>query len=165
MGGFQGVHGTGRVFCPDMFQSAEADWPVPVNAPQGVDVQSATSLMREFDDDEERAIGFRLTVPRGVSTMHLRLPGRAGDAPARPANIVLRIFARAGERPWSGALALGILNLPNDLPQSFSVSTLLRALGIAPGDEAHFLLTRNPTSESDTLVGRWFLYELGVNFA
>ena len=165
MGGLQGVNGAERVYCPDMFMSPEAGWPITADALQGVDPQSQTGIMREFDDDAEHAIAFSIKVPLATTTLRLRIPGRAGDSPAGPENIVLRLHARVGVGLWTGPVALGILNLPNDMTQSHSVASLLNALGLTPGDAAQLLLSRNPGSASDTLVGRWFLFELGVNFS
>lgn len=165
MGGLQGVNGSERIYCPDMFRSPEAGWPITADAPQGFDAQSITGIMRAFDSDAEHAVAFSITIPVAATTLQLRAPGRAGDSPAGPENIVLRLHARVGAGAWSGPVALGILNLPNDMTQSHSMFTLLSAFGVSPGDAVEFLLSRNPGSASDTLLGRWFLYELGVNFA
>jgi len=166
VGALQGVHGGERIFVPDMFQAPEAAWPVPTVAPVASDVPySATGLVRAYVDSGETSIGFSLKIPAGVTTMVMRMPGRAGDAPAAPGQVVMRLHARVGVGAWIGPTALGVLAVPNDLAQSWSFSTTLAGLGLGAGNDAQFILSRNPGSASDTLVGRWFLYELGVNFA
>lgn len=165
VGTLQGVHGTERIFVPDMFQVPGGTWPVTTPAPVVTDIYSATGLASAYVDSGDSAVGFSLQIPAGVTTMCCRLPGRAGDSPASPGDVLMRLHARVGAGAWSGASALGILNVPNDLAQSWSFAALLAPLGLSPGDDAQFILSRNPGSASDTLVGRWFLYELGVNFA
>jgi len=165
VGALQGVLGSERCFCADMLQVPEAGWPISADAPQTVDTQSTIGVCRAFDSDQERGVGFSLTVPQSVTKIQLRCPGRVlDDAPDERA-IVLRLYARANGGAWSGASALGILHLPNNLTQSASFSSLLSSLGLAAGDSVQFLLSRNPGSASDTLDGRWGLYEIGVNFA
>ena len=166
VGTLQGVHGGERIFVPDMFQVPEVAWPVPTVAPLVTDSPySATGIARAYVDSGDTGIGFSLRIPAGVTTMVVRVPGRAGDSPAVAGNIVLRLHARVGAGAWVGPTALGILNVPNDLAQSWSFSTTLAGLSLASGNDAQLILSRNPGSASDTLVGRWFLYELGVNFA
>jgi hypothetical protein len=164
IGSLQGNLGDERVFVADMFQEPEAGWPITVAAPLTTDTYSATGFARAFDDDVERGIGLSFQVPVAVTSLLVRIPARAAGAPASPEDAVLRIYARVGAGAWSGAQALGIYNLPNDLTQSHTFSTLLAPLGVSAGDYAQFLITRNPASGSDTLVGFWHLYEVGVNF-
>lgn len=166
VGALQGVHGNERIFVADMLQVPGGTWPVSSNAPVVADSPySASGLARAFVDSGETGAGFSLQIPSGVTTMVVRMPGRAGDAPAVAGDVVVRLHARVGAGAWSGPVALGILAVPNDLAQSWSFSTTLAGLSLSPGDDAQFIVSRNPASGSDTLVGRWFLYELGVNFA
>jgi len=143
----------------------EATWPVSADGPQTPDTKSATSISRAFAADVERGVGFSLTIPSGVTTMSLRIPGRVLDDAPDLRQVVLRLYARANGGAWSGAQALGIVYLPNNLVQSSAFLTLLTPLGLSAGDSAQFLLCRNPASASDTLEGRWGLHEIGVNFA
>jgi len=165
VGALQGVFGSERCYCADMLQVPEAGWPVSADAPQTADVQSITSFARAFDDVVESGVGFSVTVPPAVTKLNLRLPGRILDGAPDERQVVLRVYARVVAGGWSGASALGIMKIPNDLPQSVSFSVLLAPLGVSPGDSVQLLLTRNSASPSDTLEGRWGLYEVGANFA
>ena len=164
VGALQGVFGSERCYCADMLQAPDAGWPISADAPQTSDVQSITSFARAFGSSVESGVGLYVTVPPVVTKLNLRLPGRILDGAPDERQVVLRVYARVGG-VWSGASALGILKIPNDLPQSVSLSTMLAPLGVGPGDSVQLLLTRNPASPSDTLEGRWGLYEVGVNFA
>jgi len=165
VGPLQGVWGNERIFVADMLQVPEGSWPITATAPVVSDTYSVTGLGRAYADSGESGVGLSLKIPAGVTTAVFRMPGRAGDSPAVGGQVVLRLHARVGAGAWAGPSALGLLDVPNDLAQSWSFSTTLAALSLSPGDSAQFLLSRNPASASDTLVGRWFLYELGVNFA
>lgn len=140
-------------------------WPVSADAPLTFDAQSQTKNARAFDSDAEHATAFSLRVPADVTALMLRIPGRVGTPQPGEVQVLLRVHARVGEGAWSGPQAVGILKCPNNLPQSTCFSILLSALGVSPGDDAQFLLSRNPAGASDTLDGSWFLYELGVNFS
>jgi len=165
VGSLQGVLGGERVFSADMLGVPNAGWPVSADAPLVVETQSATGTAREFESDVDRAVTFSLRVPTGAATKVLfRIPGRIGASPPAESQVLLRVYARVGEGAWSGPLALALMKLPNNMPQSTCVSALLTTLGLAAGDNAQFLVVRAPGAASDTLVGRWLLYELGVNF-
>jgi len=164
IGALQGALGGERCYCADMLQVPEGDWPVSADAPPVSDTQSATGNARAFAADEERGVGFAVRVPPNVTKLNLRLPGRILDGAPDERQVVLRVYARVNG-VWSGASALGILHLPNDLAQSSAHAVLLAPIGVSPGDSVQFLVTRNPLSASDTLEGRWGLYEVGVNFA
>lgn len=166
IGSLQGVLGGERVFTADMLQPPASEWPVSAVASIVPEPQSATSTAREYDNDQERAAAFSLRIPQGPPTkMLLRVPGRVGIDPPGETQVLLRLQARPSNGEWSNPQAVGILRMPNNMPQSTSFSILLSSLGVSAGDEAQFLLSRNPASASDTLDGRWLLYELGVNFA
>jgi hypothetical protein len=164
IGALQGVLGGERCYCADMLQVPEAEWPISADAPLTNDSQSATGNSRAYDSDVERGVGFTVKVPVNVTKLNLRLPGRILDGAPDARQVVLRVYARV-DGVWGGASALGILYLPNDLAQSSAHAVLLAPLGVSPGDSVQFLISRNPASASDTLEGRWGLYEVGVNFA
>ena len=165
VGSLQGVLGGERVYAADMLARPLSGWPVSADAPLTFDAQSQTKNARSFDSDADRAVAFSVRVPDGVTSIMLRIPGRVGTPQPGEVQVLLRMHARVGEGAWEGPQAVGILKCPNNLPQSTCYSVLLSALGISPGDDAQFLLSRNPSGASDTLDGGWLLYELGVNFA
>ncbi|RYF18862.1 MAG: hypothetical protein EOO77_10730, partial [Oxalobacteraceae bacterium] len=67
-----------------------SDWSVNLLAPASNDATNGALVVRAFDDTAEEGVGFMLSIPTGVTTLNLRLKGRAATAPTATVGAVFR---------------------------------------------------------------------------
>lgn len=159
--------GVERVWRPDMFQNPNRDWPVTTTPMLVIDPKSQSGISRKFTPTADAGFGFALWVPEGAEKAVFRIPYRADDDSENEGTVVPRLWARSSEdQEWVGPAALGMIRVPaNDLFQTASFSMMLKILGLAIGDYAQFIFSRNAESNYDTLSENWLLFGLGVTFS
>lgn len=155
-------------FSADNVRSPNAPWAVPASAVLAADTVNGFIQVRRFAAAAELGIGFDVEIPVGATGMFLAMVWRAQVAPVAPVGVQPRLYWRQIENnaslpAWSPPLALDVLAVPPNTNWQYSSQAIaLSTLGVTPGLHTFFELTRAPLEPSDTLVGAWNLYRLGV---
>jgi hypothetical protein len=159
------------VFYAEQFDNpTSANWSVNALAPALADATNDALTVRAFDDTAEEGVGFKLTIPTGVTNMTLRMRYRAATAPTiLTLAAVMRLHRRSiaantAVTAWT-ITTLNNLSFPANATYQYTTQTIsLSSLSLTAGNFVQFELTRQGSATADTLTGDLYLLELIVDF-
>lgn len=148
-----------------------SDYTVNAFAPVITDATYTSLAVRAFSNTIEQGVSTLVSIPVGVTTITLRIRGRALAAPVASSFVQPRIYSRllpnnSAVGAWSAGINLSTISIPTNANFQYYVYTAsIASLGLTAGNLYQLELTRYNTGVTSNLSGAFNMAELTIELA